>query len=92
MKRPMSGSPMPRICLMLSVAWMTPMTPGSTPLSRLGRGHLHRGTGRAGVVYQGLCQPTGRSSGLSSPSEAVTIIREALELYRRLRRGELMKA
>ena len=25
-------------------------------------------------------------------SEAVTIIRDALELYRRLRRGELMKA
>jgi inorganic pyrophosphatase len=25
------------------------------------------------------------------PAEALTIIREALELYRRLRRGELMK-
>jgi cytochrome c len=31
-----------------------------------------RGTGRAGVVYRGLCQPTGRSSGLSSKSGRMT--------------------
>jgi hypothetical protein len=29
---------------------------------------------------------------LLGPEEAVTIIRDALELYRRLRRGELVKA
>ena len=27
----MSGSPTPRISLIVSVAWITPMTPGSTP-------------------------------------------------------------
>ena len=27
----MSGSPMPRINLSVSVAWMVPMIPGSTP-------------------------------------------------------------
>ena len=41
---------------------------------------------------QGARAQAGRGRGPARPEEAVMIIREALELYRRLRRGELVKA
>ena len=40
-RRPTSGSPCPIISLIVSVAWMTPITPGNTPKTPTS---LHDGT------------------------------------------------
>jgi inorganic pyrophosphatase len=55
-------------------------------------GHLLRELRRFFEDYKALEHKQVIVEDLLGPEEAVTVIREALELYRRLRRGELMKA
>jgi inorganic pyrophosphatase len=54
--------------------------------------HLLRELRRFFEDYKALEHKTVIVEDLLGPEEAVKIIREALELYRRLRRGELLKA
>jgi inorganic pyrophosphatase len=55
-------------------------------------GHLLRELRRFFEDYKALEHKQVIVEDLLGPEEAVTIIRDALELYRRLRRGELAKA
>src|SRR4030095_15867906 len=74
-RRPINGSPWPIMSLMVSVAWMTPITPGNTPKDpdpTARRHHARRGrSGEEAAVARSCVRLEGAHLALKLENTAV---------------------